>query len=397
MKRIVTVGSMLAALAAASAGLLSAPSRAASPVATATPAPVPPAVLERLKSAGLDARAPDFTSRLKALAAQTGPAYVRSHVLSTAPVAVRKASPPRPSPLTASAAAGAARRLNKALPLTLTKGSIAFQIWDVNHTPSDLSSTPLASPVPWAFLVFVEQKVEISGSGSMTLSLGCAGLRSSAHALVVEAFGDFFKGTPWYFPSLGDAYPYWVLPDDFPPFAIGKKRSGTISITFDGVNASAPASFLPTEATVTIDVTIDHTPALGGVGTVSPWGSTGLASKNALLQNPATPRVGNGDWTSSLKGNDLVGDGVQVTPGWTITSTTIKSALSAAAPQDTSPENSWRGAKVTLPPQAGTLRTGVAWHYSGVDTLDYTVEWTLTGPLGVRPLLTMAKHDACED
>jgi hypothetical protein len=79
-----------------------------------------------------------------------------------------------------------------------------------------------------------------------------------------------------------------------------------------------------------------------------------------------------------------------------VKSAVIKAASSAAAPLETAPENIWRGATVTLQPQGGTLRTGVHWHYGGIDTLDYTIEWTLVGPLGQRPLLTMAKFNSCD-
>jgi hypothetical protein len=51
---------------------------------------------------------------------------------------------------------------------------------------------------------------------------------------------------------------------------------------------------------------------------------------------------------------------------------------------------------VTTPPAGNDLRTAVHWHYSGIDSLDYTVEWTLSGPLGQRPLLTMAKYGSCD-
>jgi hypothetical protein len=88
---------------------------------------------------------------------------------------------------------------------------------------------------------------------------------------------------------------------------------------------------------------------------------------------------------------------VQLAPGWKVTSTTIKSAVSATAPQDLSPDNTWRGASVTTTPQGSDLRSAVHWHYSGIDSLDYTMEWQLSGPAGQRPLLTMAKNGSCDN
>ena len=88
--------------------------------------------------------------------------------------------------------------------------------------------------------------------------------------------------------------------------------------------------------------------------------------------------------------------GTQPPATFSATSTVIKSALSATRPQDLAPDDAGRGARVTQTPPPGTLRTGVTWHYSGIDSLDYTIEWTLTGPAGQRPIMTMTKHDSCD-
>ena len=107
--------------------------------------------------------------------------------------------------------------------------------------------------------------------------------------------------------------------------------------------------------------------------------------------------MGAGNWLTQTTGEDLVGVGGQLGQGWKVTSTTIKSAVSAAAPTDLSPDNTWRGATVTTAPQGTDLRTAIHWHYSGIDSLDYTVEWQLTGPLGQRPLTTVTKYGSCDN
>ncbi len=403
MKRTAAGVVMLIAFGGAGAALRPAISFAAPVAATKGPpllekrvAMPPPDVVERLRKVGLDAKDPGFSSKLKTLAAQGGPVYVRSHVLSNTPTALRKPVVRSPFPNTG-ATSTYRNRVREAKILAPLKGTLYYQAWDAGHNAVDLNATAVSSPLGYAFLVVTDKPVAISGQGSVSVALGCAGVTLTESAIVVAGDDPSFKGTAWEWPSAGPIHPYYVWPAYFPPFPIGQERWGTITASFDNVTASATGAFLPTQGTVTIDVTVDHSPAAIGFGSVSPWGPTGLTASNATLKDPGTPRVGSGDWTATTQGNDTVGDGVQVGPGWKVTAVAVKNALSASAPQDTSPDNSWRGAKVTLQPQAGTLRTGVAWHYSGVDTLDYTVEWTLTGPLGRRPLLTMAKHDSCED
>ncbi len=380
------------------------PSLAAAPIVTAKPLPglekkavlVPPDVVERLKRVGLDPKDPNLASKLKALATQHSSAYVRSHVVAVTP-AVLKTSSGQPLHVKRSAI-GALRSAS-----ALVTGGILNQVWDFNKKSYLLdAATPtlptFTTPFGLNYAVVSERKIALSGAGSVSVAFPCGGLKFDTAASITS--GDDPSSNPWGFgiKSWGDHYYYFVWPNDFVwSLPIGQTRGGHVTVTFDNLTASTDILFAPTQAAVTIDVTIDHTPTVTGVGSVSPWGSTGVAAKNATLQNAGTPRVGSGDWTVNVQGNDSVGDGVQVGPGWTVKSTTIKSALSAAAPDDVSPDNSWRGAKVTLQPQAGTLRTGVAWHYTGIDTLDYTVEWTLTGPLGRRPLLTMAKHDSCDN
>jgi hypothetical protein len=359
------------------------------------PAP-PPDVVAHLKKVGLDPKDPNFRTRLKALAAQQSPTYLRNHVLSITPLVEKSALAARPFP---SGHGGSSLRPLRSERLT---GAVAGQLvaaYDLNHNqvfPGQGSG--FSSPLLYYILVGeTAQKFSPSGPASYSLALGCAGLTMTVPGVVVAGDSPFFKGTPFFQEDFGGVHFYWVSTGAAPPFPIGQNRRGTLSVAFDNVSASADVVFVPTRATVTIDLTIDHSPSVTGPGSVSPWGSTGLTGQNARLDSAGTPRVGTGDWTAKVQGTDLLGDGVGVGPGWVVTSTVIKSALSAAAPDDTSPENPWRGASVTLKPQAGSLRTAVAWHYSGVDTLDYTIEWTLTGPLGVRPILTMAKHDSCED
>ena len=93
----------------------------------------------------------------------------------------------------------------------------------------------------------------------------------------------------------------------------------------------------------------------------------------------------------------MVGVGVNLGSGWSVTSTKIIAAHSVLdAPNDSTPDDSYRGASVTQPPSSGRLQTGVHWHYGVAESLSYTIEWQLQGPSGQRPLLTMPLGGPCD-
>jgi hypothetical protein len=365
------------------------------------PALLPPAeVVAHLKSAGLDAKDPALGAKLKALAQQHGATYVRSRVTSMAPVVVKKAAPP----LLSQIPGGMRNAARTTRPAQFAPETGYIEQWVASGRSINSPKPAVVADVGLlGWFVRANHLIAPGGvNGSYEIAFDCGGVNPKWSAFVANANEEIVNR---FFPDASDAYkssasgpPYGhvaMLYEDSLP--IGHNRTGKVTIHFDNVTATATAVFAPTQAMATITATIDHTPTLTSVGLLVPWGSTGLSADNATLQDAGTPRVGSGDWTVNTQGNDSVGDGVQLGPGWTVTSTIIKSAMSASAPQDLTPDNAWRGAKVTLPPQAGTLRTGVAWHYRGVDSLDYTVEWTLTGPLGQRPLMTMTKHDSCDN
>ena len=144
--------------------------------------------------------------------------------------------------------------------------------------------------------------------------------------------------------------------------------------------------------TATISLTIDS---------AAPFVTTnnfGLGQGNGLFANPGTIRLDPGTNTSaSTSGNDTVGLGVNLGPGWTVTSAKVVAASSVLdAPNDNTPDNAYRGASVTQMPSSGRLQTIVHWHYGVEESLKYTIEWQLQGPGGQRPLLTMALGGPCD-
>jgi hypothetical protein len=269
-------------------------------------------------------------------------------------------------------------------------------------SPSPISSTH-GHTWPGRYFFLVETKTKIAVKGGPSFSVGNIALNYGCSAqlginFTTAAAGDdpnfSGEGVPSRPPANGSYY-YWASVD-FSEMPIGQPRQTQATLTFE--NVAAPVSLLlqPTQGTATLSVTIDHSPKLTGTGLVYPWGPTGLTASNAQLGSSGQARVGGGNWETQTQGDDLVGIGVGLGQGWQVVSTKISSAVSAISPQDLSPDNTWRGAGVTTPPAGNDLRTAVHWHYSGIDSLDYTVEWTLSGPLGQRPLLTMAKYGSCD-
>jgi hypothetical protein len=356
---------------------------------------LPPAdVVAHLKSAGLDAKDPALGAKLKALAQQHGTAYVRNHVVSSSPVVSKQ-------PSRAFIRAQGPTQVRMAAP-EARLASVNGQFVGLAEFLGSVHTLKDAPPQPGQWIAAIISANLLLPANSVSpatfsVSFDCGGLnpRWSGRAFSTS-YSAIQEWPQVYQPQLiGPPYKYVATSDSGPELPIGRIRTGNMTIQFDAVSVSASPRFAPGQASVTIDATVDHTPVLTGIGSVSPWGSTGLGATNATLQNAGTPRVGTGDWSVNTQGTDTVGD-VQLGPGWTVTSTVIKSAVSATTPQNLVPDNTWRGAKVTQTPPPGTLRTGVAWHYSGVDSLDYTIEWTLSGPLGQRPLMTMVKHDSCD-
>src|SRR5262249_45136559 len=138
---------------------------------------------------------------------------------------------------------------------------------------------------------------------------------------------NFSYGLQKLSPSNG-SYPYYVSVD-FQNLPIGQKRQAQATIAFENATANTTLTLEPTPGTVTLSITIDHSPGVTGVGNVYPWGSTNIAGSNAKLGSPSTARVGGGDWQTQTAGDDLIGVSVALGPGWKVATTKISSAVSA--------------------------------------------------------------------
>ena len=432
MKRSVT-GGVFISLAAVWSGLGPTSALAAPPVVTAKSTPVlekkamlvPPEVETRLKKAGLDPNAHNLGAQLKALAEKNGPAYIRSNTRSVKAVRLGGVSRRPPTVL------GSSNRILKERFNISLNQVMAPAVAGIINTYADggaaLGADPTLAvfapgnvqpgkwPGDYYYLVITRTPLGIQSTdstqqlvtGTATLSFGCEPPKTDL------AFGGTVTDRPVYiapgdspwpvnyhglksYPS-GNGFFYYYIELWLEALPVAHARAGSVSFSFS--NLTIPASsiqVLPDQISVTIDATVDQSPALASLGTVDPWGPSGIVGAHGLLASPTVARVGDGVYSANqAQGDDILGVGIQLAAGWKVTSTTIKSATSATAPDELAPDNAWRGATVKQGPQGSDLRTLVHWHYSGIDSLAYTIEWSLTGPSGQRPLMSMAMAGSC--
>ncbi|PZR63428.1 MAG: hypothetical protein DLM53_01190 [Candidatus Eremiobacter antarcticus] len=225
--------------------------------------------------------------------------------------------------------------------------------------------------------------------GDIHYSLDCVP-KAPPYTLQVAWRGDNpVENSGWHLPVLKAVPPAAYVYAIVGTLPVGHQQPAQVSLSWGNVNTAAFSVVLdPDTGSATMDLTILATPAVS-------TNTYGIGASNATLEYPTTTRVGSGDWSHQTSGDDLIGVSVALEPGWTVTSAKITSANSTTTPTDYSPDNTWRGASVTTAPTSD-MRTAVHWHYSGIDSLAYTLEWNLTGPVGQRPISTLAKSGSCD-
>ena len=381
--------------------------------ATQTPA----IVVTRLRAIGLDASDPDLAIKLKKRLSHTEAAYLALHhavVLKIKPVGpvsparIQSEHPGQPvvGPQTLGPPASSSSHVLAPPSNAMRAPDTIVKVYDSHG--NDLGPTPeLHKGAQYFFLVSLQQLL-CSGSecnvvlnplapdpfhtytsGGIGYSLGCIP-NAPPYSLGYAFRGDNgAENTDWHLPLLKDLPPYAYVNVAIPTLPVGHRQSAQVSLSL-GTVTTAPFTVVldPDAGSATLDITITSNPAVA-------TNNYGVGGSNATLDYPGTARVGAGDWSKQTSGDDLIGSGIVLEPGWKVTSAAIISANSTAAPNDFSPDNTWRGASVTTPPTSD-MRTIVHWHYSGIDSLTYTLEWTLTGPMGQRPISTMAKIGSCD-
>lgn len=230
-------------------------------------------------------------------------------------------------------------------------------------------------------------------SNSITYS-GACGVNSRQDVFNIAIGMGGFKGQnlPLKGPASGKWYYYLQLV--YEGFDLGASpRNLMLSMDLGKLGQgsfSIPA--LPRPVTATITLTIDAAPPFFTNNTF------GIGKSNGLFANPGATRLDPGtNPNASTSGDDKVGVAVNLGPGWSVTGAKIVAAHSVLdAPNDSTPDNSYRGASVTQTPSSGRLETTVHWHYGAAESLSYSVEWQLQGPGGQRPLLTMPLGGPCD-
>jgi hypothetical protein len=136
------------------------------------------------------------------------------------------------------------------------------------------------------------------------------------------------------------------------------------------------------------DVTVDQT------GTVTSDGGIDLTPDNMVAGQPGVTRFN--ETSTPMTGTDIVGLDVALGPGYTASAKIVSASSVADPPGNSDPDNQFRGATIAAQPANGRLQTSVDWHIGPYDSLQYVLEWTLTGPPGQRPALSMPLGGPCD-
>jgi hypothetical protein len=259
--------------------------------------------------------------------------------------------------------------------------------------PTRVSSTG-TMPVPDAYYapLFSNSTSLANSFGTVTIDVPACGVHAVADANFFNASagqGAFIKNliggqmapAPYY------ASFYLILGSDPIP-----QTPHPATFTFSFPNASTSPS--QPYGVVGEPVYTTMAAVVGENGTLTSDGGMGLTTKNTSLANATVQRFNTGD--TDIGGIDTFGTGVALGNGVTATAT-INSATSVAdLGNDVSPDNAYRGAVISIQPQAHRLETQVHWHVSPGDSLSYTISWKFTGPTGQRVIDTLPLGGPCD-
>ncbi|MBL8323401.1 MAG: PAN domain-containing protein [Rubrivivax sp.] len=125
-------------------------------------------------------------------------------------------------------------------------------------------------------------------------------------------------------------------------------------------------------------------------------GGIGLSAQNVFTA-PGTRLSTTPDYRGGKGGSgvDVFGDRMNLLNGFSATARIVKARSYLDGPGYEAPMDAARGARIVLQPQGGRLNTRVEWFHAAGESIDYVIEWTFSGPLGMRPLATMSKQGHC--
>src|SRR5262245_50369383 len=177
------------------------------------------------------------------------------------------------------------------------------------------------------------------------------------------------------------------------PFALGAKpRDVTVAFSspglpsatrvFPGIHGYNDQVFV----ILTIDALPPHVPSNG----------FGIQEKDCHLGGSGA-RASTGEPWLPTGGEDTLALGVNLGAAYKVTETKITAAHSQLdVPDYTAPEDAFRYARIKTPPAGNRITTVVDWMYGPGDSLTYTIQWTLVGPAGQRPLMTIPLGGPCD-
>lgn len=357
----------------------------------------------RLRSAGLDSADPGLLAKLQAKLRETEAAFRGAHA-SSVRIVPKKPQVSSTRGMSSGAQAGAASafgpqkgaapgdRIASGLKTITMEGLYSSRgnpitEWDL-YGGRDFALVSMKSSGDGKWFCFCSQ-VTITGPCGVNISQQGQEAMGGVFVGAKATHGEDLKVMP---PVAGREYFYIEVKHGGLDLG-ASPRNLTVSVKTDfslPASISITAHAQPVLATITL--TIDAAPPFVTSN------SFGIGKSNGLFGNPGATRLDPGtNPSASTAGDDKIGVGVNLGPGWSVTSTKVVAAHSVLdAPNDATPDNSYRGAAVTQSPSSGRLETTVHWHYGAAESLSYTIEWQLQGPGGQRPILTMPLGGPCD-
>jgi len=352
----------------------------------------------RIKAAGLDPGSPTFAANVRArlssqraALARARPPVVKRHfpkaaagsslaTLGNATAATGSAVPAHP--------AGTGPRSQNRI------GTLTFiAAWEMD-VPLGNQTTRVS--LPGSYAIFAGSPSTLpNGPATYTISVpDCGVVVAPTDGAVARARS--FPGTigsmsvPPAIPT-GDSLYALSLNGYGPPLAIGAQPHAMIvSYTADGLSLTTSALTVRSDEldAWAFDVTVDQT------GAVTSDGGLDLTPDNMVAGQPGVTRFN--ESASPMTGTDIVGLNVALGTGYTATAKIVSASSVADPPGNSDPDNQFRGATIAVQPSNGRLQTSVNWHIGPYDSLQYVLEWTLTGPPGQRPALSMPLGGPCD-
>jgi hypothetical protein len=354
------------------------------------------ATIARLKAAGLDTTDPGLAAKHKARMQSTTTAYKRARtstikiapktpqLLGTRDFAASKQSranliASNPGIVAGVGSLGGGVSAPNASFVSLDQISPAKvqgdRLWQSDHTYMVLVTTPKSLSGTAPFPASVTFKSDCNVNSVMNASINNLGIG------IQQNFNP---------PRDNRQYYYLMLP--VTGFDLGASPHNLQIAMAGSVNGSFSMPAVSRRATATITLLIDSAPPFMSAN------NYGFDKSRAHFSAPDTARSDPGaNLNATTSGEDTLGFGVNLGAGWSVKNTRIVSAHSGLdAPNNSEPDNVFRGAVVTQSPAAGRLQTVVRWHYGAFESLSYTIQWELEGPGGQRPLMTMPLGGPCD-